>query len=175
MIDFFQLFELPRSAMVCAKHISEKYKQLAAQCHPDQGGDELEFNQLNDAYSVLRSASKRLKHLMDLAGTSYDRRGVVSDHLMNYFMSTGEILQQADALIQKKSTTTSALSLALLENESLLIQEKISEQIDQLTRQVDATLEQASTSNSYETGYRDLAFLENWQAQLKQRYGSLFV
>jgi hypothetical protein len=111
---------------------------------------------------------------MELAEVHYEKRGTVSDHLMDLFMSTAQILQDADTFLRKKSTTTSVLGKALLEGESQQFQERISEQIDSIEHESTTTLEKASLTENYGDAARDLAFLEKWQAQLKERYASLF-
>lgn len=177
MVNYFKLLGLSPTAVIDMQLLDDKYKALAAEKHPDQGGDEQEFNQLNTAYNSLRLPSSRLKHLLDIHSISYDKRGTVSNHLMNFFMSTGELIQLADVMIKKKQSATSALSKALLEADILEIQERLSEQIDQLEQAQTDTLEsipEAIDASKYETASRDLAFLEKWQAQLRERYASLF-
>ncbi len=177
MNNYFQLLGVPPIIHIDLDELTLLYKKAAAESHPDQGGDEQHFNLLNTAYQTLKSPSKRLKHLLDVHSISYDKRGTVSNHLMNFFMSTGSTLQHADAFIKKKQATSSALSKALLEGESLEIQEQISEEIDALEKahsEIMAGLSDEIEVTSYAIASRDLAFLEKWQAQLKERYASLF-
>ena len=172
--DFFNLLNITPSVLLEESALTENYKKLAAEHHPDSGGNETTFNLLNKAYQTLRSPSQRIKHLMDLAGTPYDKRGSVSNHLMDLFMSTGSLLQKTDTFIKKKYITTSILAKALLENESLELQETISSQIDAIESAQQSTLSNTTSTELYETAFRDLAFLEKWQAQLKERYAQLF-
>ena len=111
---------------------------------------------------------------MELEGIHYDKRGTVSDHLMDLFMSTAQILQDTDTFLRKKSATTSALGLALIEGESQQLQEDIGKQIDSIETEKSATLEKATETENLSNVARDLAFLEKWQAQLKERYARLF-
>ncbi|HEY9284657.1 MAG TPA: DnaJ domain-containing protein, partial [Pyrinomonadaceae bacterium] len=39
--------------------IERRYKRLASERHPDRGGSEEEMKDLNEAYSVLRDATRR--------------------------------------------------------------------------------------------------------------------
>ncbi len=174
MINYFHLLSQPENAHLDLDALTESYTALASEHHPDKGGDELKFNEINTAYQTLKSPSQRLKHLMELAEINYDKRGTVSNHLMNTFMSTGETLQKADTFIKKKQAATSALAKALLEPQTIDIQESISQQIDNIEQQQQQTLANTTSPDHYEISSRDLAFLEKWQAQLKQRYASLF-
>lgn len=177
MENYFKLFDVGQTTTIDLEKLSTHHKKLAAEHHPDnpdKDGDDGYYRLINIAYETLKSDSKRLVHLMELEGIHYDKRGTVSDHLMDHFMSTAQILQDTDAFLRKKSATTSALAIALLESESQQFQEQISEQIDAIETEKSATLEKASLNEQLGNAARDLAFLEKWQAQLKERYARLF-
>ncbi len=176
MTNYFQLLDIEQATHIDLETLSKHHSELAAKHHPDNSehGDDAQYRLLNTAYAILQSHSKRLIHLMELEGIPYEKRGTVSDHLMDFFMSTAQILQDADGFLRKKSATTSALAIALLENESQQLQDIISKQIDYLEAEKASTLEVASNTNQLSNAARDLAFLEKWQAQLKERYASLF-
>ena len=113
--------------------LADQHKKLAAQHHPDNqdnDGDDTQYKLVNTAFKTLKSPAKRLVHIMEISDITYDKRGTVSDHLLDHFMSTAQLLQDADAFLRKKSTTTSALALALLESESQIIQENLGKQIE---------------------------------------------
>lgn len=176
MDNFFKLLDLEQIAAIDLEILSAHHKKLAAKHHPDnsENNDDTQYRLINTAYETLRSPSKRLIHLMELEGIHYDKRGTVSDHLMDHFMSTAQILQDADAFLRKKSTTTSALGIALLEGQSQQLQELISKQINSIETEKSSTFEKASITEQLSNVARDLAFLEKWQAQLKERYARLF-
>jgi curved DNA-binding protein CbpA len=177
MENYFSLLNVEQAIHLDLESLSENYKRLAAEHHPDKLGidrDDKHYRLINTAYATLRSPSKRLAHLMELAGTHYEKRGTVSDHLMDLFMSTAQMLQDVDAFLRRKSSTTSVLGKALLESESQQVQQRISNQIDSLEKEKLATLENASLTENLANPARNLAFLEKWQAQLKERYASLF-
>ncbi len=177
MNNYFELLNIAPSPKIDLALLDDHYKISAADAHPDQGGSKEEFDMLNIAKKTLRNPSSRIKHLLDIHSITYEKRGSVSNHLMNYFMSTGELIQKVDAFIKKKQQATSVLTKALLENDSVEMQENISIQIDLLETAQEETLNTlpgAIDSQVYEIAARDLAFLEKWQAQLKERYSSLF-
>lgn len=177
MTNYFELLDIPAAPLIDEELLSDHYKRLAAEAHPDQGGTKEQFDLLNIAYKALNKPSARIKHLLEINAIDYDKRGTVSNHLMNFFMSTGELIQKADALIKKQQQASSVLTRALLEADTVEMQERLSDQIDQLLSQQNKTLEALphhAEESAYEIAARDLSFLENWQAQLKERYASLF-
>ncbi|MGJ8655663.1 MAG: DnaJ domain-containing protein [Akkermansiaceae bacterium] len=177
MENYFKLLDIAQSTEIDLTQLSDHHKKLAAKHHPDSpgnDGNDTQYKLINTAYATLKSPSKRLTHLLELAGITYEKRGTVSDHLMDLFMSTAQLLQDTDQFLRKKSTTTSALGLALLEPESQLLQEKLGHQIDSIETEKSSTLEKATQIENLASPARDLAFLEKWQAELKERYASLF-
>lgn len=177
MENYFELLNVSPSPRIDLGLLDDHYKLSAAEAHPDQGGSKAAFDNLNKAYKTLKNPSLRIAHLLELHSIDYEKRGSVSNNLMNFFMSTGELIQQADAFIKKKQQATSVLSKALLENDSVEMQENISTQINRLEsvqQQTLDTLPEEINTPLYEVAARDLAFLERWQAQLKERYARLF-
>jgi DnaJ-domain-containing protein 1 len=177
MNNFFKLLDVEQATTIDLEILADHHQKLAAKYHPDNSEsnqDDSDYRLINTAYQTLKSPSKRLVHLMELDGVHYEKRGTVSDHLMDLFMSTAQTLQDTDAFLRKKSTTTSALAMALLEAESQQLQERISKQIDSVETETSSTLAKATLTEQLSNVARDLAFLEKWQAQLKQRYARLF-
>lgn len=174
MDNYFTILGLDPAIKIDLENLSDQHKRLASESHPDNQGDEDHYKLINTAYAHLRTPSKRLYHLMTLHEIEYNKRGTVSNNLMDLFMSTAQILQDTDAFLRKKSATTSALGLALLEGESQQFQELLGNQIELIEQEQVSTLENTEDINKLEDPARDLAFLEKWQAQLKERYASLF-
>ncbi len=177
MENYFNLLEVKPSIQIDLEILSANHKKISASHHPDlkeKNRDDSQYRLINQAFTVLKSPSKRLIHLLELADIPYEKRGTVSDHLMDLFMSTAHLLQETDAFLRKKSATTSILAKALLESESQELQDSISNQIDAIETEKKLTLENADLTENLANAARDLAFLEKWQAQLKERYASLF-
>jgi DnaJ-domain-containing protein 1 len=177
MENYFKLLDVEKAIHLDLEALAKNHQRIAAAHHPDlpeNNGDDTQYRLINTAYATLKSPSKRLAHFMELSGIHYEKRGTVSDHLMDLFMSTAQLLQDTDAFLRKKSATSSILAKALLETESQQLQEHISTQIDTIENEKSVTLENATLSENIANAARDLAFLEKWQAQLKERYASLF-
>ncbi|MBI1984796.1 MAG: molecular chaperone DnaJ [Candidatus Wildermuthbacteria bacterium] len=66
MKDYYKILGIQKNAT--PEEIKRAYYKLAHQHHPDKGGDEKNFKEINEAYQVLSDASKR---------TQYDKYGRV--------------------------------------------------------------------------------------------------
>ncbi|MBU2577220.1 molecular chaperone DnaJ [Patescibacteria group bacterium] len=64
--DYYQILGISRDAS--SEEIKKAYRKLAHKYHPDKGGDEKKFKEINEAYQVLSDKEKR---------TQYDRFGRV--------------------------------------------------------------------------------------------------
>lgn len=63
--DYYKILGVPRNAE--ADEIKKAYRKLARKNHPDAGGDEEKFKEINEAYEVLSDEKKR--KLYDQYGT----------------------------------------------------------------------------------------------------------
>ncbi len=179
----FDLLNLPYYAHLDEEMLRERFQELSSSSHPDQGGSDAEFKELNQAYQKLRTASGRLRELFELYSIEYSPRGSVSPDLMELFMSTGDIIQRIDTHLKRKQKASSALEKALAETESIKLQQQLGAQIQAVETSIDttqSTLPQidrqgviACQDLAIKTA-RNLAFLEKWRGQLRERFGQLF-
>jgi len=68
MKDYYKILGVPRDAS--EEEIKKAYRRLAHKYHPDKGGDEKKFKEINEAYQVLSDKQKRAQ---------YDKFGRVFD------------------------------------------------------------------------------------------------
>ena len=66
--DYYKVLGVPRNAN--KEEVKKAYRKLAHQYHPDKGGDEKRFKEINEAYQVLSDERKRAQ---------YDQFGQVFD------------------------------------------------------------------------------------------------
>jgi len=66
--DYYQILGIDKTAS--KDEIKKAYRKLAHKYHPDKGGDEVKFKEINEAYQVLSDNDKK---------SQYDRFGNVSD------------------------------------------------------------------------------------------------
>lgn len=60
MSDYYETLGVGKTAS--ADEIKKAYRKLAAQHHPDRGGDTAKFQEIQEAYSTLSDASKRAQY-----------------------------------------------------------------------------------------------------------------
>lgn len=68
--DYYKTLGVPRNAT--ADEIKKAYRKLARKHHPDAGGDEAKFKEINEAYEVLSDDKKR--ELYDQYGTANENQ-----------------------------------------------------------------------------------------------------
>lgn len=68
--DYYKILGVPRNAK--AEEIKKAYRKLARKNHPDAGGDEEKFKEVNEAYEVLSDEKKR--KIYDQYGTANENQ-----------------------------------------------------------------------------------------------------
>ena len=68
--DYYKTLGVPRTAT--SDEIKKAFRKLARKHHPDAGGDEAKFKELNEAYEVLSDDKKR--ELYDQYGTANENQ-----------------------------------------------------------------------------------------------------
>jgi len=58
--DYYEVLGVAKSAS--ADEIKKAFRRLAIEHHPDRGGDETKFKEINEAYEVLKDESKRKRY-----------------------------------------------------------------------------------------------------------------
>lgn len=69
--DYYKMLGVDKGAS--KEEIKQAFRKLAHQHHPDKGGDEKKFKEINEAYSVLSNDEKRRQY--DQFGSSFDQAG----------------------------------------------------------------------------------------------------
>lgn len=174
-MDAFELLKLPRKLEFSEEELRAAFREAGKTVHPDAGGDELAFAEVQKAYALLNSPSKRVRHLLELQGVAGDERGTISNDLMAMFGEVAGALQQADEAVKRRENAMSALAKALLEPALLTAREAIESAIAKVNAKLRGTLAACDLADACAAWQcvRDLAFLEKWQAQLRQRFAAL--
>jgi curved DNA-binding protein CbpA len=181
MENAFQRLGIAPCLEISDEALREAFRAAGKNVHPDAGGGEDEFAKLREAFAVVSSPSRRLKHWLEWRGTPGDERGSIDDSLMDLFSEVGAVTQQADAVVRKRENAKSALVQAMLESEIQLCREAVERAI----ARVETMIERACTVfPEYETRLtldveaaskvaRNLAFLEKWRAGLRTSFSKL--
>ncbi len=110
MTDYFALLGVPARPVVDEQALKAKYLRLAAESHPDAGGEAEKFREIQEAYRNLHEPAARLRHLAALQGET--AKGAMDGRVSDLFLKVGDVLQRARALLAR--TEQGALARALL-------------------------------------------------------------
>jgi hypothetical protein len=102
MFDAFQMLGVEKRLGISAEELREAFREAGKRLHPDAGGGEGDFADLQRAHEILASPSRRLSHWLELRGMKIDPRGAVDDSLMDLFAGVGATMQKCEALIHKR-------------------------------------------------------------------------
>src|SRR3954453_2453885 len=58
--DYYDVLGVPKGAS--ADEIKKAFRRAAIEHHPDRGGDEAKFKEINEAYEVLKDDAKRKRY-----------------------------------------------------------------------------------------------------------------
>lgn len=181
MVNAFDVLGLPAGLVFSEEVLREAFREAGKKVHPDAGGAEGEFATLREAFAVISSPSRRLKHWLELRGMGCDSRGNIGAGLIELFSEVGAITQQAEKVIRKREQAQSALGRAMLEAEVQTCREDVERIISAVEIRVDG---ECAAFPDWESGgvlsgesaaerVRNLAFLEKWRAGLRAIFSRL--
>lgn len=180
-MNAFQILGIQPALVISDDVLRDLFREAGKLAHPDAGGGDGEFAALREAFAIVSSPSRRLRHWLELRGTPGEVRGTIDPSLMDLFTGVGAVTQQAESLIRKRDEAKSALVRAMLEGETQLCREAVERAISQVEARIssecavfpdfekfpDLDVEAASKAA------RNLAFLEKWRAGLRAFFSRL--
>ena len=194
-MDAFETLGVERELEISEEELREAFREAGKRVHPDAGGSEREFGELQQAFGMLLSPSKRLRHWLELQGIEVEGRGSVSGVVSGLFGAVGEVIQAAGEVGRRKNAASSALALAMLEEEVQRTREAVEHAIERVEAALGAEcgefagFQAAAGSEEAVSGLtagmsddvaakacesvRTLAFLEKWRAELRVCYANL--
>jgi len=184
-MDAFAELGLGRDLRVTEEELRSVMDRLSGERHPDAGGSAGEFAQLREAYAILRSPGRRLRHWLELGGAgAAGGVGVVPGDLLGYFEEVGGLLQRVEGVGRRKAEARSALGRSVVEREQMVVVEELGGMMDGVAERV-AGLE-GRFAEFEERGVKDcagearevaagLAYLEKWRGQLREAWVGLAV
>lgn len=179
MNDAFQILCLNPGLVISDEILRDAYREAGKRLHPDAGGADGEFAALREAFAVLSSPSRRLRHWLELRGTPGELRGTIDPAMMDLFSEVGAVTQQAESVIRKRDKAKSALVHAMLEVETQLCRESVERVISKVESGIGREcakfpeLEKTPDREVASQVARNLTFLEKWRAGLRGCFSRL--
>ena len=187
MQDPFEILELSRAYCVDSEQLSMIFNDLSKKYHPDvSGGGRTKFEAVNAAHRTLSVTSSRLKSLRFLVFPDSEpaRGGSMDPELMDLFSKMGPAVQQADEVAKQHAEAKSALAKALVADavwEARDQLEQIGMEIAEGLAGVESDLSEMGEPGSggadelgqLDRCYHTAAFLEKWQAQVREKLTAL--
>lgn len=181
MIDAFHALGLPPQLDLTDEELREAFRAAGKKSHPDVGGSEAEFAALNEAFAILSSPSRRLRHWLELQDLTIVSRGSIDSSIMDLFTEVGAATQQAEAAIRKREDAKSALVRAMSEPEIQTARDVIEASNQKVERRISQqcenfpVFENTLTLDSEHASQvmRNLVFLEKWRASLRAYFSRL--
>ncbi|MGJ8633761.1 MAG: hypothetical protein ACSHX7_07570 [Luteolibacter sp.] len=177
MMNAFERLGLQLGLVVSEEEVRDGFRKVAAELHPDSGGDAGEFAALQVAQEVLLSPGKRLKEWVLANGLEIDSRGSIGGELMDLFQEVATVGAAAEEAVKAAEKAQSILAKAMAEVRTIAEQGNVK---DLLARVEGEIAGREETFPAVEKGnvdaaevMRDLVFLEKWRATLRGLYGRL--
>jgi molecular chaperone HscB len=128
-MNYFDLFQLPRSFNLDEAKLTQTYHQLQCLTHPDKFASAPDFEkrqalmknaQVNDGFQILKQPISRAEHLLALAGIdlNHEQQTLKDGAFLMQQMEWREALQEANKL-----TEIDTLSVTVRENRKQYLQQ----------------------------------------------------
>jgi len=166
-MDAFATLGLPRAAAVDEETVRAAYFAQSKAPGADHAA-------LNAAHELLLAPDKRLKHLIDLAApeeVKQWRKVAMSEDLMQHFLALGKVRPEAEALIEKRAKTQSALTKALLERQTFALRDQLEQigfALDERKRALELALATIDDWQALAEAQAHFAYLAKWQTQVRE-------
>jgi hypothetical protein len=179
--DAFEILGISPGLVFSEDALREAFREAGKQMHPDAGGKDGEFAALREAFAMVSSPSRRLKHWLELHGTPGEVRGSIDHSLMELFSVVGAVTQRAETVIRKREEAKSSLVRAMLEGETQDCREAVEQAISRVETRIThecsvfPELEVAEVVDADHVSEiaRNLAFLEKWRTGLRACFSRL--
>ncbi|MDE0837279.1 MAG: DnaJ domain-containing protein [Akkermansiaceae bacterium] len=163
--------------VISEEEIRNSFRKKAGVLHPDSGGDEKEFSELQLAQEILLSPARRLKEWMGAESVEADARGQIGAGLMDLFQKVAEIGNAAEATIKVGAGAQSSLAKAMAEVKLMGERERVKSLLAEIAGEIGKRIAAFPEIEEGEADpgkvMRELIFLEKWRASMKSVYGRL--
>lgn len=181
-MDAFRELGVGRDLLVGEDELRRRYDASSAERHPDAGGTREGFAELREAYGVLRSPGRRLRHWLELGEVETGGVGGLPEEVLGLFGEVGGLLRRVEEVRERKSGARSALGRSMAEREGLGLAEELEVMRGRVAAREDGLV--AKFGGFQECGPQEcaaeagmvgvtLVFLEKWEAQLQEAWVGL--
>ncbi len=175
--DDFEALGLPPRPYLDPDTVQGQFRDLAARIHPDRcGGDPEPLARLNNARKTLLSDAARLRHLLDITFSLPTSPSSVPPDFQ-LFSLIGTIGRDVDTLVAKRTQAASALTAALLHQQTTRLESSIADTSKRLAalrgeilediRRLDRLWPDVSAADLAAISSR-AAYCERWTESLRQ-------
>ncbi len=183
MTDYFALLDQLRSPWLDAEELKEAFHRKTLRSHPDARAQEdnsrnteAAFSKLNEAYQVLRDPKRRLYHLLSLEGRAPSSAVTdIPSELEALFPVVAALTRKSDEIIQRLTTTTTALSRSLMRAELAGVETEVRGTLRRLSELHAAAMGEVKnlcetwTAEQLHALYLQFSYLTRWMAQLDEK------
>ena len=81
IVGAFEILGMSSGLVFSDEAVREAFREAGKQVHPDAGGKDGEFAALREAFAMVLSPSRRLKHWLELRGTPGEVREIGRAHV----------------------------------------------------------------------------------------------
>lgn len=180
--DCFAELGLERRLVVGPDDLQSGYDRRCAEAHPDRGGEAEVFQNLREAYGVLRSPGRRLRHWLELEGRGWSEGGSLEGEVEVLFGTLGPLLRRAQEVAGRIAASQSVLARSLAEREGIVllgeleaVRDRVRAAMAELEGRFPALEGRGVQEGAEEAGRvaRSLMFLEKWDRQLAEAWAGL--
>ena len=180
MLDHFAILQLPRRPWLDPATVREAFQRLAGAAHPDAAGVAGVFAGINTAHGVLREASSRLQHLLELEYPDVSPSGGIPAELGERFMEVATLQREAETFLHQLDGASSPLGKALLTADRAVQKRDVEKLARTLERDEEALLARlqmedtiwdvrnADTPVRLISMQQEAVFLKRWQEQVRE-------
>ena len=165
MQDAFAILQLPRRPWLEEAEVRAAFQKAAARMHPDAAsGSAADFSELTKAYQTLRKPALRLRHLLALECPAAPSTAPLPAELMGLFPVIAAVRQKLDS-------ARSPADLASARFEAQAADKQLQDAMDLAlgdARKADGSWPSEAALHALPALQARLAFLEKWQAQLRE-------
>jgi curved DNA-binding protein CbpA len=178
-MNAFEELGLELDLVIPEGELRRAYDRSSVERHPDAGGTGAAFARLQEAYALLRSPGRRLRHWLELGGTGSGGIGGVPEEMLVVFGQVGGLLQRAEEIRRRKAEARSVLGRSLVEREVMAVTEEIEGMREEVAAKAGGLEERFAEFQ--ERGVEAcageatlvagaLVFLEKWDGQLREAW-----